>query len=200
MAKYSIEDTTLTNIANAIRAKTGGTAKLAPAAMDEALNNIPTQGAKTVTPSTADQTAAAKGVFTTGAVTVKGDANLKAENIADGVRIFGVTGSHKGGNIIETCNFMCNAADRSKIPIMLPLYENGEVVYKASTTFGNHGTLISNVVCNDFAFYQKDWQYPVSAVENCEIAESLAPESLGGIKITAAKGETATVRITYNDF
>ena len=97
MAKYSIEDSTLTNIANAIRAKTGSAATLTPTAMVEALNGIPTQAAKTVTPSTTDQTAVAKGVFTTGAVTVKGDANLKAENIAEGVGIFGVVGTHSGG-------------------------------------------------------------------------------------------------------
>lgn len=55
------------------------------------------QAAKTVTPSTSAQTAVAAGVYTTGAVVVAGDANLKAENIAEGVSIFGVVGSHSGG-------------------------------------------------------------------------------------------------------
>lgn len=101
MAKYSIEDSTLTNIANAIRAKTGGAAALNPEAMDETLNGIPEQAAKTITPTDVDQTAVAKGVFTTGEVTVKGDANLKAENIADGISLFGVVGSHKGSSSDE---------------------------------------------------------------------------------------------------
>lgn len=56
-----------------------------------------TQAAKTVTPGTTNQTAVASGRYTTGAVTVKGDVNLKAENIAEGVSIFGVTGTHSGG-------------------------------------------------------------------------------------------------------
>lgn len=58
---------------------------------------LPTQAAKTVTPGTTNQTAVASGRYTTGAVTVKGDANLKAENIAEGVSIFGVQGTHSGG-------------------------------------------------------------------------------------------------------
>ena len=56
-----------------------------------------TQAAKTVTSGTTNQTAVASGRYTTGAVTVKGDVNLKAENIAEGVSIFGVTGTHSGG-------------------------------------------------------------------------------------------------------
>lgn len=62
-----------------------------------ATKQLTVQPAKTVTPSTTDQTAVASGVYTTGAVMVKGDANLKAENIADGVSIFDVVGTHKGG-------------------------------------------------------------------------------------------------------
>lgn len=62
-----------------------------------ATRQLTTQGAKTVTPGTTNQTAVASGRYTTGAVTVKGDANLKAENIAEGVSIFGVTGTHSGG-------------------------------------------------------------------------------------------------------
>lgn len=70
---------------------------------------LTTQAAKTITPSTSSQTAVASGRYTTGAVTVAGDANLKAENIAEGVSIFGVTGTHSGGGSgggsVETCTF-----------------------------------------------------------------------------------------------
>ena len=54
---------------------------------------LTTQAAKTVTPGTTSQTAVAAGRYTTGAVTVAGDENLVAENIVDGVTIFGVTGT-----------------------------------------------------------------------------------------------------------
>ena len=57
---------------------------------------LTTQAAKTVTPGTADQTAVASGMYTTGDVTVKGDANLVAGNIKSGVSIFGVAGSYEG--------------------------------------------------------------------------------------------------------
>lgn len=62
-----------------------------------ATQQLTTQGAKTVTPTTTNQTAVASGRYTTGAVQVAGDANLVPENIAEGVSIFGVTGTHSGG-------------------------------------------------------------------------------------------------------
>lgn len=62
-----------------------------------ATKQLTTQAAKTVTPSTANQTAVASGRYTTGAVTVKGDANLVAGNIKSGTSIFGVTGTYSGG-------------------------------------------------------------------------------------------------------
>lgn len=57
---------------------------------------LTTQSAQTITPTTTDQTIAS-GKYLTGVQTIKGDANLIAENIADGVSIFGVTGTHSGG-------------------------------------------------------------------------------------------------------
>ena len=54
--------------------------------------NIQSKAAATYTPTTSDQTIAA-GQYLAGAQTVKGDANLQAQYIANGVTIFGVQGS-----------------------------------------------------------------------------------------------------------
>lgn len=62
-----------------------------------ATQQLTTQGAATITPTTTNQTAVASGRYTTGDVVVSGDANLVAENIAEGVSIFGVQGTHSGG-------------------------------------------------------------------------------------------------------
>lgn len=80
-----------------ITATTEQEAGYVPGGSKSATKQLTTQGAKTVTPGTTNQTAVASGRYTTGAVQVAGDANLKAENIAEGVSIFGVTGTHSGG-------------------------------------------------------------------------------------------------------
>lgn len=54
---------------------------------------LSTQAAKTITPTTYSQTAVASGKYTTGAVTVAGDANLVSSNIVAGKSIFGVSGT-----------------------------------------------------------------------------------------------------------
>ena len=68
-----------------------------PGGTKSATQQLTTQGAKTVTPTTTNQTAVASGRYTTGDVVVSGDANLVPENIAEGVSIFGVDGTHSGG-------------------------------------------------------------------------------------------------------
>lgn len=78
-----------------------------------ATKQLTVQAAKTITPSTSDQTVVASGVYTTGAVTVKGDANLKAENIAKGVSIFGIAGTFAGGSSgskVATGSFTSNSS------------------------------------------------------------------------------------------
>lgn len=57
---------------------------------------LSTQAGKTVTPGTSSQTAVASGKYTTGTVTVAGDADLVASNIKKDVNIFGVTGTYAG--------------------------------------------------------------------------------------------------------
>lgn len=56
---------------------------------------IPSKVAATYTPSTSNQTIAS-GTYLTGTQTIKGDSNLVAGNIKNGVSIFGVTGSYEG--------------------------------------------------------------------------------------------------------
>lgn len=63
---------------------------------DANTSQLSTQAAQTITPGTTDQTIAA-GKFLTGIQTIKGDSNLIAANIADGVTIFGIEGEHTGG-------------------------------------------------------------------------------------------------------
>lgn len=68
----------------------------ATAGDQSATQQLPTQAARTITPSTSTQTAVASGRYTTGNVTVAGSANLVPENIKSGVNIFGVTGTFEG--------------------------------------------------------------------------------------------------------
>lgn len=62
---------------------------------------LPTKAAATIIPSTADQVVAS-GYFLTGAQTIKGDSALIPSNIAAGVSIFGIEGTHQGGGNYQT--------------------------------------------------------------------------------------------------
>lgn len=57
--------------------------------------SIPTKGAQTYTPGTTNQTIAAN-QYLTGPQTIKGDPNLRPENIKKGVSIMGITGTWEG--------------------------------------------------------------------------------------------------------
>lgn len=58
-------------------------------------NQLTAKSAQTYTPTTTDQTIAS-GQYLTGVQTVKGDANLLAENIKKDVVLFGTTGTYEG--------------------------------------------------------------------------------------------------------
>lgn len=84
------------NSAGKITATATQTAGYVAAGTKTGTKQLTVQAAKTVTPTTTNQTAVASGRYTTGAIIVKGDANLIADNIAQGKTIFGVTGTHEG--------------------------------------------------------------------------------------------------------
>lgn len=96
-----------------ITASATQTAGYVSAGTKSATKQLTTQAAKAITPTTSSQTAVASGVYTTGAVTVKGDTNLIAKNIKKGVTIFGITGTYAGSITFyildETQTIQCEA-------------------------------------------------------------------------------------------
>lgn len=78
------------------------TAGYVAAGTKSATQQLAFQAAKTITPTTTNQTAVAENTYVGGAITVKGDANLVAGNIVYGKTIFGVTGTAIAGDTVVT--------------------------------------------------------------------------------------------------
>lgn len=111
-----------------------------------ATQQLTTQGAKTVTPTTTNQTAVASGRYTTGDVVVSGDANLVPANIAQGVSIFGVTGTHSGGASIETCTITINATSRfAEIEVYALDPDTMDTVYAVAEQKGTASVVLTAV-------------------------------------------------------
>lgn len=178
MSAYKIESALLTNIGAAIREKNGESTQYTPAQMatkiaaietasapsisvssaglitatagsKSATKQLSAQAAKTVTPSTADQTAVSSGKYTTGAVTVKGDANLKAENIAEGVSIFGVAGSHTGGAEYAVCELAKTKTIATGLSRITHLYAALDTGYVSSKSYSGEGYVCNLTAAHD---------------------------------------------------
>lgn len=167
------------NSSGLITASATQTAGYVSAGTKSATKQLTTQAAKTVTPSTSEQTAVASGVYTTGAVkvaaipstyvkpsatkgaatytpttydqtvaagtycsgtqTIKGDANLVADNIKSGVSIFGVEGTAVSGEQSHETFFVELRIDGYGAVngyCCFP-YEPREVPYLSDEMFGN---------------------------------------------------------------
>ena len=106
---------------------------------------LSTQAGKTVTPGTTTQTAVITGKYTTAAVKVAGDKNLKAENIAKGVSIFGVTGSLASAKVATgtftiprvSSNRDCELIDLPQTITGLP-FTPTRVIFFLDLGLGNH--------------------------------------------------------------
>jgi hypothetical protein len=72
---------------------------------------LSTVGGNTITPGTGEKIAVEMGKFTTGAVKVAGDENLKEANIVKGVTIFGVPGTHECEGGVDTSTATATAGD-----------------------------------------------------------------------------------------
>lgn len=132
------------------------------------------KGAETITPGTADRTIAA-GTYLTGALTVKGDADLISENIAEGKEIFGIAGSFKGGSSMEF--FKCAAVygprkvTRIKVESAGTTAVNGEYE-KTSLTNSNGGEVWKHLDA-DYYYYKYYDNWCIDADYNTYSEEAL---------------------------
>ncbi len=131
--------------------------------MKSATQQLTTQGAATITPTTTNQTAVASGRYTTGDVVVSGDANLVPENIAEGVSIFGVTGTHSGG--AQACTLTVEfTASRSSLTIYYISPEMSELQTRKCES-GNPPAFTLNVAKNTIAFFDSNNGWGITQLE-----------------------------------
>lgn len=118
-------------------------------------SSVPKQAAQTITPGTADKTIAS-GKYLTGTQTIKGDANLMADNIKSGVSIFGVAGSFEGsgggaaGGSLDTCTVTLKGLYGAYIHgYAATVVNNGaiETAYEYQYGATNTERVIENVLC-----------------------------------------------------
>lgn len=169
-----------------------------------AARQLDTQGAKEVMPTEADQVVVERGRYTTGAVTVKGDANFKEENIAEGVSLFGKIGTHKGGtggesaavgNVLLTVE--TTAEGNTIAEIYYSAFENGSVVTVHETPDAN--SISYDVLSGAFLVIRLTTN-AIGAVSG-EGAEVLSGVAAGSdivwfyAKVTAEPGTTAIISL-----
>lgn len=131
--------------------------------MKSATQQLTTQGAATITPTTTNQTAVASGRYTTGDVVVSGDANLVPENIAEGVSIFGVTGTHSGG--AQACTLTVEfTASRSSLTIYYISPDMSELQTRKCES-GNPPAFTLNVAKNTIAFFDSNNGWGITQLE-----------------------------------
>lgn len=111
-----------------------------PGGTKSATHQLTTQGAKTVTPGRTAQSAVASGYYTTGEVQVAGDSNLVPENIAEGVIVFGVTGTHSGK--AETVTVQINFSGSKQIYLVNSSFEFKSISNKATIEIAKYSIVI----------------------------------------------------------
>ena len=126
-------------------------------------SGVPTQAAQTITPTTADQTIAS-GTYLTGAQTIKGDANLLAENIKKDVTLFNIVGSYEGGLTEDTLlKALRNQTTSVEDDTLTSIRSYGLAYMTAleSVSFPNLQTIYPYAFYNDYTIdFCDGWPFP----------------------------------------
>ena len=161
------------------------------------------KAAATYTPTTSDQTITA-GQYLTGDQTIKGDANLLAANIVQGVTIFGVTGTASGGGGGSTDFYKCasvNTANNTWTGYKAVL-SGGSYTFEATVTSGlTYGAgftpAVGNVYSEDTriqaAKLYTGWEAPAGYVFYAPLDDDTATAAETGQSFTVTGSPVSTV-------
>lgn len=153
-----------------------------------ATHQLDVQAAQTIIPSTSDKTIAA-GKYLTGTQTIKGDANLKAENIAEGVSIFGVTGTHAGDSGGVVLPDLTNEGAASDLLSGKQLIDsNGNIVEGTIATKSASNLTANGATVTVPAGYYAS-QATKSVATTTQATPSVSVDSTGKITATATQTE-----------
>lgn len=148
---------------------------------------LTTQGAQTITPGSTAQTIASNR-WLTGTQTIAGDSNLVAENIAEGVSIFGVTGTHSGGG------YTCTITGTGHNTYCKVTYNNIAYISSGEFNFNSGDEIILNI-----SAYRSNGQININNEQVVNTQSSytytlVAPAC--DIAINLAYGQAPTINVT----
>lgn len=129
------------------------------------VGTAPIVAAKTVTPTTTEQTAVASGSFTSGAVKVAGDANLVGENIKEGVSIFGVAGTLSGGGTVKAYKQVRDTTYKATRTFTFD-FEPDWVFYNGYGSYTGGGANFAGVFTKSGGNTQLQWGATITTISN----------------------------------
>lgn len=143
--------------------------------------SIPSKAAQTYTPGTTDQSIAA-GQYLSGAQTVKGDANLIAGNIKQGVSIFGVNGNltpgiTPSGTKQITANGTYDVAQYASAVVAVPQGSLSSKVFNVNIPVDSSGNVTLIDSDSDIAAHYADANAVAVLVPRFEVSKATALSS-----------------------
>ena len=165
--------------------------------------SITSKSAQTYTPTTTNQTIAA-GQYLSGAQTIAGDSNLVSANIASGVSIFGVQGSHTGGtDVSDTTATASDVLDNKYFYTAAGVKTEGTITTQAAASYYSalNGSTMQTIAAGKYlSGAQTIMPYDVHTVTGGGgIAGYINPASIKyGDSMTISHGSGASKVYDYN--